>query len=157
MYGPPPPHSHSVEPMVVGGVREIPTQPDPNELSRRHFVQQDWAARQTRERNAKSAVLAMVAALFFAGTIAVVVYRFGRPRMLGVRTATTTTVPAASMAAPPPPAASPEPAPTAIVTATATATTPPIVTAPPSARPAPAKSVHPAGSSVRSTHSSGKK
>jgi hypothetical protein len=54
--------------------------PNPNELSRRQAVVQDWAALQTRRRHARAAVLVMIAALLFASTGVLLVYRFTRVR-----------------------------------------------------------------------------
>ncbi|MBX3221274.1 MAG: serine/threonine protein kinase [Labilithrix sp.] len=71
----------SVDAMVSSLPREMPTQPDPGELSRRHFVVQDWAALQTRRRRARTAILLMVSALLLASTAAVLVYRVARPRL----------------------------------------------------------------------------
>jgi len=70
----------SVEPMVATVSGERQTLPDPSELSRRHFIAHDWAALQTRRRKARSAVLAMMAALLCAAAIAVVAYGIKRPR-----------------------------------------------------------------------------
>ncbi|MBX3210911.1 MAG: protein kinase [Labilithrix sp.] len=75
-YGPAP----SVDGVTSSLPREMPTQPDPSELSRRHSVVQDWTALQTRRRRARSALLVMFAALLVAGTAAVLVYRVARPR-----------------------------------------------------------------------------
>jgi serine/threonine-protein kinase len=71
--------SPSVEPMVAPLSRQ--TYPDPNELSRRHFIVQDWAALQTRRRKARGVLLAMATVLLCASAIAILLYRFGRPRV----------------------------------------------------------------------------
>ena len=130
----------SVEPMVATVPREMQTMPDPSELSRRHFVVQDWTALQTRRRKARAAVLAMVSALLCAFAVAILVYRLGRPR-LGERTGLEPQASAGALHDAPPP-----PAETTIVAVPTLA--PPAPSAPRRMYPA-STSVYPAASSVR--------
>jgi len=126
--------------MVATVPREMQTMPDPSELSRRHFVVQDWTALQTRRRKARAAVLAMVSALLCAFAVAILVYRLGRPR-LGERTGLEPQASAGALHDAPPP-----PAETTIVAVPTLA--PPAPSAPRRMYPA-STSVYPAASSVR--------
>jgi serine/threonine-protein kinase len=126
----------SVEPMVSSVPREaLQTQPDATELSRRHYVVQDWTAQQARKRTTRAAILFSMASMFlFAAALVVAGYRSHGFGLMRPRT------PVAAQA--PPPAtdnAFPTPPPPAIAVAT---TTVDAATKPPSS------SVHPAASSV---------
>jgi serine/threonine protein kinase len=145
-----PQHAQSVEPMVASVSREMTTQPDPSEVSRRHTIQQDWTARKKRERSAKNAVFVMVAAFFFASSVALIVYRFGRPAFIfGPRSGEQSRV----AAAPPPPSTTETAPPPLASTAPATPTATPSASV---ARPPP-KNVYPATSGARPSHPATKK
>ncbi|MBX3202718.1 MAG: serine/threonine protein kinase [Labilithrix sp.] len=138
-YGPAP----SVDGVTSSLPREMPTQPDPSELSRRHSVVQDWTALQTRRRRARAALLVMFSALLVAGTAAVLVYRVARPRpprVDGQAGAASVQALSSSTHSPPPAA-----------TALAPAEDAPQASAAPATMQSAPISVHPASSSVRPT------
>jgi eukaryotic-like serine/threonine-protein kinase len=118
----------SVQPMVANlarppsdpfGSGAAPSGADFEEISRRHFVAHGWAALQTRKRKARSAVLAMATAVFFAGAAAILAYRLvhppaqvreavalpasGSPTVLGASAAPALPSAVLASAAPPPP------------------------------------------------------
>jgi serine/threonine-protein kinase len=140
--------AQSVEPMVASvRVRnDVPTDPDPAELSQRHSIVQDWSRVRARRRTARVAVLLVATATSLLGATAFAVHM--RSRILTPRAMAASTAPPPTPAPvdPPPPAPSvadapPTAQPSASVYSTATSVQsarnyPPRRTASPPSKPA---------------------